>query len=151
MRASRPGEAQEEAQKEGQKEAPRKAPEGPPGSARSKARVTALWATLLFTLASTRAFAAEPTDFFDLSLEELAAVEVTSVAGVATEIFYTPAAIYTMGQEELRRSGHAHIADALRLVPGAYVGRVDSNQWAVGVRGFGDLFSTICKCWWTAA
>ncbi|MBZ0257215.1 TonB-dependent receptor, partial [bacterium] len=33
------------------------------------------------------------------------------------------------------------IADALRLAPGIYVARIDSNKWAVSARGFNDRFS----------
>jgi len=83
----------------------------------------------------------EPADYFDLSLEQLADLEVTTVSGVSQGWFTTPAAIYVITSEDLRRSGHTHIAEALRLVPGAYVGRLDSSQWATGIRGFADTFS----------
>jgi iron complex outermembrane receptor protein len=84
--------------------------------------------------------APEPPDLFDLSLEQLADVPVSSVAGTRQDAFSTPAAVHVIRGEDLRRSGHTSLVEALRMVPGAYVGRVDSNQWATGVRGFGERF-----------
>jgi iron complex outermembrane receptor protein len=44
--------------------------------------------------------------------------------------------------EDIARSGATSIPDALRLVPGVDVARIDtSRNWVVGVRGFGDQFS----------
>jgi iron complex outermembrane receptor protein len=60
-------------------------------------------------------------DLFDMTLEELASVHVIS-------------------GDELRRSGHTSLVEMLRMVPGAYVGRIDSNRWATGVRGFAGGF-----------
>ena len=83
----------------------------------------------------------EGDDLFELSLEELIDVQVISVAGVEQDWFLTPAAITVVTGEQLRRSGLTTLAEALRLVPGVHVGRVDSRQWAVTARGFSDLFS----------
>src|SRR6266850_860099 len=61
---------------------------------------------------------ARPTpDFTTLSLEELANYPVTSVAGHAEELSKSPAAIYVITQEDLRRSGASSIPEALRLAP----------------------------------
>src|SRR5690242_2200684 len=57
-----------------------------------------------------------------MSLEELMATEVTSVAGVGQEWFKTPAAMYVITNEEARRSGFLTLADTLRVVPGVFVG-----------------------------
>lgn len=53
----------------------------------------------------------------------------------------TAAAVFVITQEDIRRSGVTNIADALRLVPGLHVARIDSNIWAVSSRGFSDLFT----------
>ena len=79
-------------------------------------------------------------DLFDLSLEELAAVPVVSVTGRAGDWFQTPAAVTVITGDELRRSGHTSLVESLRMVPGAYVGRVDSSRWATGVRCFAGGF-----------
>jgi iron complex outermembrane receptor protein len=70
-----------------------------------------------------------------LSLEELMQVPVTSVAGTQQTQFSTPAAITVISAEDIRRSGHRHLAEVLRMVPGMYVGRINSSSWVVGARG----------------
>ena len=80
-------------------------------------------------------------DFADLSLEELMSIEVTSVAGVEQQWFKTPAAMYVITGDDIRRTGHRSIAEALRLVPGMNVARLDSSAWAISSRGFNGLFA----------
>src|SRR5439155_26194658 len=50
-------------------------------------------------------------------------------------------AIYVITQEEIHRSGVTNIPEALRLAPGVTVSRINSNSWAIGVRGFGTGLS----------
>jgi outer membrane cobalamin receptor len=76
-----------------------------------------------------------------LSLEELGNIEVTTVSKEPEEVWKTPAAISVLTKEDIRRSGATSIPEALRLVPGVEVERIDANTWAVGVRGFGSQFS----------
>ena len=76
-----------------------------------------------------------------VSLEELGQIEVTTASKVAVKASRTPAAIYVITQEDIRRSGATNIAEALRLAPGVEVARVDSNTWALGIRGFESALS----------
>ncbi|MGH9571131.1 MAG: TonB-dependent receptor plug domain-containing protein, partial [Candidatus Angelobacter sp.] len=77
-----------------------------------------------------------------LTLEQLGNVEVTTASKEPEEVWHTPAAIYVLTQEDIRRSGVTNIPDALRLVPGVEVSRLNGDRnWAVGIRGFGDQFS----------
>ena len=76
-----------------------------------------------------------------LSLEELGNVEVTTASKEPEQVWQTPAAIYVITQEDIRRSGATSIPELLRLAPGVEVARIDSDHWAVGVRGFGGEFS----------
>lgn len=76
------------------------------------------------------------TDLTDLSLEELLNVEVTSVTKQAQPLSQTTAAIFVLTQEDIRRSGATSIPEALRMVPGLQVARLDSNKWAISSRGF---------------
>jgi iron complex outermembrane recepter protein len=76
-----------------------------------------------------------------LSLEQLMDVEVTSVSKKEQRIGDTAAAIYVITQEEIHRSGVTNIPEALRLAPGVTVSRINSNSWAIGVRGFGTGLS----------
>ena len=77
----------------------------------------------------------------DLSLDQLANVEVTTSARVPVRNMRSPAATYVITQDDIRRSGVTSIPEALRLAPGVQVARIDSNKWAIGVRGFGSRLS----------
>jgi len=77
-----------------------------------------------------------------LSLEQLGNIEVTTQSKEPTQVWNTPAAIYVLTGDDIRRSGATSIPDALRLIPGVNVARVNgSRNWAVGIRGFADQFS----------
>jgi iron complex outermembrane receptor protein len=80
-------------------------------------------------------------ELVQLNLEQLGNVEVTTVSKEPEEVWQTPAAIYVLTSEDIRRSGATTIPELLRLVPGVEVARIDSDHWAVGVRGFGSQFS----------
>lgn len=76
-----------------------------------------------------------------MSLEQLGNVRVTVLNKQPREVWRTPAAVYVLTHEDIERSGATSIPELLRLVPGLQVSRVQSGQWAVGIRGFGDQFS----------
>ncbi len=86
---------------------------------------------------------ASAQDLTELSLEELMNVEVqvTSAARHAQPLSKTPAAIFVLTAEDIRRSGATSIPELLRFVPGVTVARLDSNRWAVSVRGFAEQFA----------
>ena len=100
------------------------------------------WCLALLTLSFTMAAAEDQEDFTNLDLEQLMGIEVTSVAGVARPLQHTPAALYVITAEDIRRRGHRTIPDALRMVPGMNVAQVTSSIWAISARGFNDRFST---------
>ncbi len=76
-----------------------------------------------------------------LSLSELLDVEVISGAKVPEKATATPAAIFVITQEDLRRNSVQNIPDALRMVPGMHVYQIDANKWAVSARGSASRFS----------
>jgi iron complex outermembrane recepter protein len=80
-------------------------------------------------------------DLNQMSLEQLGNVEITTESKEPEQLWQTPAAIYVLTQEDIRRSGATTIPELLRLVPGVEAARIDSDHWAVGVRGFGGEFS----------
>ena len=82
-----------------------------------------------------------PDDLKQLSLEQLGNVEVTTASKEPEEVWKTPAAIYVITQDDIRRSGATSVPELLRLVPGVEVARIDSDHWSVGIRGFGSEFS----------
>lgn len=77
----------------------------------------------------------------ELSLEQLASLEVTTVAKQPSEVWRTPAAITVITQEDIRRSGVTTLPELLRLVGGVQVSRQDSDHWAIGIRGLTNAFS----------
>ena len=82
-----------------------------------------------------------PANLKQVSLEELGQIEVTTASKVPVKATRTPAAIYVITQEDIRRSGATSIPEALRMAPGVEVARVDSNTWSLGVRGFESTLS----------
>jgi len=81
-----------------------------------------------------------------MSLTELMNVEVfnpsASLASRKEQKFSdTPAALFVLTQEDIRRAGVTSIPEALRMVPGVQVARVDSNQWIISARDFNDQSS----------
>jgi iron complex outermembrane receptor protein len=74
-------------------------------------------------------------------LEQLGNVEVTTASKEPEQVWRTPAAVYVLTQEDIRRSGATSVPEVLRLVPGVEVARIDANQWAIGIRDFGSGFS----------
>jgi len=95
-------------------------------------------------LATHAAFAQQPAapappqtrDLTQLSLDELANLEVTSVARRPVPRSETSAAVHVVTREDIAYSGVTSLADTLRLAPGVQIAQVDSNKWAVGIRGF---------------
>ena len=71
-----------------------------------------------------------------MSLEELSTIEVTIASKEASRAFRTPAAIFVLTNDDIRRSGATNIPDLLRLVPGVEVAQIDSVKYAIGIRGF---------------
>lgn len=82
-----------------------------------------------------------PRSLKQLSLEELMDVQVTSVSRRPELLSATASAIQVIAGEEIRRSGAASLAEALRLAPNLQVAQVNSSQWVVTARGFGNVLS----------
>ena len=75
----------------------------------------------------------------ELSLEELANIEVTSVSRRSESIADAPAAIYVITPEDIRRSGAHALPEALRLAANLLVAQIDAGQYAITARGFNGL------------
>lgn len=82
-----------------------------------------------------------PAALKQLSLEELSQIDITSVSRAPVQAMKTPAAVYVITGEDIRRSGVNSIPEALRLAPGVEVARIDSDKWSIGIRGFGSRLS----------
>jgi len=53
----------------------------------------------------------------------------------------TPASIYVITSEEIRRSGEATLPELLKMVPGFDVGRYANNVWTTSARGFNGIYA----------
>lgn len=94
-------------------------------------------AVALCLCAAAPALAAE-RDIAELSLEELAGIEVTSVSRRGEPLSAAPASIYVITAEAIRRSGVSSLPEALRLAPNLQVARLDATQYAISARGFNN-------------
>lgn len=103
----------------------------------SNARLLVHFALLL--AAAIPAHAAElPRDLTDLSLEQLANIEITSVSRRAESLADAPASIYVITNDDIRRSGVTSLPEALRLAPNLQVARTSSSGYAISARGFNN-------------
>ncbi|MBN2293105.1 MAG: TonB-dependent receptor [Pirellulales bacterium] len=93
---------------------------------------------------------ADGNDFLDMDIEQLRKtsvtapsfdVEVTSVSKQESTVGRSPAAIFVITSEMIRRSGCTTIPDLLRMVPGMDVAQVNSHTWAVSCRGINSQFA----------
>jgi len=80
-------------------------------------------------------------DLLDLSIEDLLKLEITSASKKARRITTTPAAVFVITQDDIRRSGARSIPEALRMAPGVQVAQIDANKWAVSARGLNGRFA----------
>ena len=74
----------------------------------------------------------------DLDLEDLLRVEVTSVTKTSGWWAESPAALYVISAEDIRRNNALTVPEALRQVPGLQVARTDSGGYAVSSRGLNE-------------
>lgn len=72
----------------------------------------------------------------ELSIEDLARIEVTSVSKQAQPLAEAPAAIFVVGSEDIRRSGVTSLPEALRLAPNLQVQQINAREYAISARGF---------------
>ncbi len=104
-------------------------------------------------------------DLFDLGIENLMDLEVTSVSKREEKLFEAATAVHVITKEDIRRSGAQSIPEALRLATGMEVARINGNQYAISARGQNEMFSdkllvlmdgralytpTFAGVWWVA-
>jgi len=78
----------------------------------------------------------EPNDLFEMSLEELMSLEITSSARRLQPVTRATSAVFVITAEDIRQAGPVRIEDLLRLVPGMDVFWKDGVTSAIGCRGF---------------
>ena len=86
------------------------------------------------------------TGLLDMDIEQLRRtpvapaleMEVSTVSRQESTVGRSPAAVFVVTQEMIRRSGATTVPEVLRTVPGLQVARIDSRIWAVSSRGFNN-------------
>lgn len=90
---------------------------------------------LLFTFYSTLVCAKNSLEKIDVN------ANFFSLNKKQENSFDSPSAIYQLSSEEIRRSGAISIPEALRLIPGVEVARINGHSYAITARGFNRQFS----------
>ena len=81
------------------------------------------------------------SDLVELTLEQLANIEVTSVSRRVERLSRAAASIYVITSEDIRRSGATSLPEALRLAPNLNVARADNVQYSITARGFNGVLA----------
>lgn len=102
-----------------------------------RSRRPALWISLLLAIPSPASATAQPQgiDMADMSIEDLANIQITSVSKKPERLAAAAAAVYVITADDIRRSGAASIPEALRLAPNLQVAQVTNSAYAVTARG----------------
>jgi iron complex outermembrane receptor protein len=66
---------------------------------------------------------------------------VTTVERQPSTVGRTPAAVFVITPEMIKRTGARTIPDALRCAPGVDVARINAHTWAISIRGFNAVFA----------
>lgn len=95
-------------------------------------------ALLAGLLAGAAAAAAHAPALADLSIEELANIEITSVSRRGEQLSGSPASVFVITAEAIRRSGASSLPQLLKLAPNLQVAQIDASQYAISARGFNN-------------
>ena len=94
-------------------------------------------AAAVLLAASARAVSAEDiSSLRNMSIEELANVDVTSVTKTAQPLGEAPAAVYVITHDDIMRSGATTLPEILRLAPNLQVALINGYSYAITARGF---------------
>ena len=71
----------------------------------------------------------------DLSIEELANIQITSVSKRPERLQDAPAAVFVISADDIRRSGFDTLPEVLRMAPNLHVARVNGYAYSISARG----------------
>ncbi len=77
-----------------------------------------------------------PDDLTQMSLADLAKIEVTSVSKTSEVLQRAPATIFVISHDDIERSGVTSVPEALRLAPNLLVTQTSSSAYVISARGF---------------
>lgn len=82
-------------------------------------------------------------DLADLSIEELANIQVMSVSKRPERLQDAPAAVFVITADDIRRSGADTLPEALRLAPNLHVARINGYAYSISARGMNSGASVL--------
>ncbi len=85
---------------------------------------------------TAQALAQSVEELRDLSLEQLANIEISSVSKSAEPLSDAPAAIYVISHDDIARSGATTLPEMLRMAPNLEVAQLNPTSYAISARGF---------------
>lgn len=99
-------------------------------------RLSSLATGLMLGLSSPTLQAYSSSDIFDMTLEELTQIKVTTpTKGKAYQINQSPGIITRISREEIYNSGARDLIDVLRQIPGINIGLDLAGVFSIGMRG----------------
>ncbi|OUR89454.1 hypothetical protein A9Q81_21625 [Gammaproteobacteria bacterium 42_54_T18] len=111
-----------------------------PGVSNPMLRITAIILTgFLSSVSITQASGSDA--LYQMDLEQLMDLPVTSVNKRPSSLAESAAAVYVITNEDIRRSGEVSLPDVLALAPGVDVIKTNASTWGVGIRGFNGQYS----------
>ena len=99
-------------------------------------RLCGLAAMLSLAAIAHAASAQDISSLRNMSIDELANVDVTSVAKTAQPLSDAPAAVYVITHDDIMRSGATTLPEILRLAPNLQVAVINGYSYAITARGF---------------
>lgn len=79
----------------------------------------------------------------DMSIEELANIQVTSVSKKPERLAAAAASVFVITADDIRRSGAATLPEVLRLAPNLQVAQSSGFSYAISARGFNSSRNTV--------
>jgi iron complex outermembrane receptor protein len=98
-------------------------------------------AALLLLAAATSAAAADvpsTRELAEMSLEQLAHIEITSVSRKPERLADAPASVFVITADDIRRAGATSLPEALRLAPNLQVAQASATTYNIQARGFNN-------------
>jgi iron complex outermembrane recepter protein len=94
-------------------------------------------------LAQEASFQFTPGTLKKMTLEELMEIEITLVSRKPEKLTEAASAVQVITREDIRRSGAATLADALRLASNLQVAQLNAGTFAISSRGFNSTSNTL--------
>jgi iron complex outermembrane receptor protein len=91
--------------------------------------------TLLFALAHAHAASVPEMNFAEMSFEELASIQITSVSKKPERLADAAASIFVITADDIHHSGATSLPEMLRFAPNLHVAQSSASGYAISARG----------------